>query len=77
MSDLDFKARVPVFDANIGVGHRHDRPSPFADTTELRAEMDRHGVDRALVYHLQGESISAVEGNEALAGWCDEALVPQ
>ena len=77
MSDLDFKARVPVFDANIGVGHRHDRPSPFADATELRAEMDRHGVDRALVYHLQGESISAVEGNEALAGWCDEALVPQ
>ena len=77
MSDLDFKARVPVFDANIGVGHRHDRPSPFVDAGGLRAEMDRHGVDRALVYHLQGESISAIEGNEALAGWSDEALVPQ
>ena len=77
MSNLYFEARVPVFDANIGVGHRHDRPSPFTDAGQLHKEMDRHGVDRALIYHLQGECISAIEGNEALAKWCDEALVPQ
>ena len=66
---LSFRARVPVFDANIGVGHCHDRPSPFADAAGLRAEMQRHGVERGLIYHLQGEAISAIEGNEALRAW--------
>ena len=74
---LSFRARVPVFDANIGVGHCHDRPSPFADVTELQAEMQRHGVERGLIYHLQGETISAIEGNEALRAWQGDGLVPQ
>ena len=64
MSTLDFKARVPVIDANIGVGHRHDRPGPISDRKDLLSEMGRHGVERAVVYHLQGESISPVEAND-------------
>ena len=74
---LSFRARVPVFDANIGVGHCHDRPSPFADVADLRAEMQRHGVERSLIYHLQGETISAIEGNEALRTWRGDGLIPQ
>ena len=77
IENLSFRARVPVFDANIGVGHCHDRPSPFADVTGLRAEMQRHGVERGLIYHLQGETISAIEGNEALRAWRGDGLVPQ
>ena len=69
MPSLDFPPRAPVFDANIGVGHRHDRVSPFADADQLRAQMQHHGVDRALIYHVQGEAISAVEGNETLQHW--------
>ncbi|MBI2501896.1 MAG: hypothetical protein HYW07_01520 [Candidatus Latescibacteria bacterium] len=69
MVSLNFKARVPVFDANVGVGHRHDRVSPFDSPDELLEEMARHGVDRALIYHLQGEILSPIEGNEALGRW--------
>ena len=74
MSSLNFQPRVPVFDANVGVGHRHDRPSPFSDANELLEEMQRHGVDRALIYHVQGEAISAIRGNEALLGWAGDAF---
>ena len=79
MSDsLRFSARVPVFDANVGVGHRHDRPAPFESPAGLLDEMDRHGVDRALIYHVQGESISSIDGNEALVAWLGEdRLSPQ
>lgn len=77
MTAFRFRARVPVFDANIGVGHRHDRPSPVADVAGLRAEMQRHGVERGLIYHLQGEAVSAIEGNEALRAWQGDGLVPQ
>ena len=44
---LSFKSRVPVFDANVGIGNRHDRRSPFDSPDQLLEEMSRHGVDRA------------------------------
>ena len=69
MTALNFQPRVPVFDANIGVGHRHDRPAPFANAAQLLEEMDRCGVGRAVVYHVQGELISAVDGNLRLRDW--------
>ena len=69
MISLNFQPRVPVFDANVGVGHRHDRPSPFSEANELLEEMQRHGVDRAVIYHVQGEAISAIRGNQALPCW--------
>ena len=71
MVSLNFRASVPVFDANVGVGHRHDRPSPFNNPDELLEEMHRHGVERAVIYHVHGESISSVEGNEFLVKWAD------
>ena len=74
MTSLNFQPRVPVFDANVGVGHRHDRPSPYSDANELLEEMHRHGVDRALIYHVQGEAISAIRGNEMLLGWTGDAF---
>ena len=77
MTALGFRARVPVFDANIGVGHSHNQPAPCADVASLRAEMQRHGVERGLIYHRQGETISAIEGNEALRSWQAPGLVPQ
>ena len=72
MSALNFKPRVPVFDANIGVGHRRDRPAPFEDASELLDEMRRHGIERAIVYHVQAEDISPTEGNRALEKWADD-----
>ena len=72
MSVLNFKARVPVIDANIGVGHRHDRPHPTPDRPTLLQEMHRHGVDRAVLYQVQGESISQIDGNQALTTWAND-----
>ncbi len=74
MPPLNFQSWVPVFDANVGVGHRHDRPSPFSKASELVEEMQRHGVERALIYHVQGEAISAIWANEALLGWAGDAF---
>ena len=79
MSTLTFRPRVPVFDANVRVGDRHDEPAPFRDRAGLFAEMDRHGVARAVVYHAQTEEISPLEGNQFLEEWLDAEgrLLPQ
>ncbi len=71
MNSLNFQPRVPVFDANIGVGHRHNRPAPFEAAAGLGKEMQRLGVERALIYHVQGESISPLDANQALESWAD------
>lgn len=78
MMALAFQPRVPVFDANVRVGHRHDEVSPCPDRAALLAKMDRHGVGRALVYHAQTERISPIDGNRQLETWLDdERLLPQ
>jgi hypothetical protein len=79
MTALHVRPRVPVFDANVRVGHRHDEPSPCPDRAALLAEMDRHGVARALVYHALAEEISAIDGNRLLEAWLaeDGRLIPQ
>jgi hypothetical protein len=79
MTTLNFRPRVPVFDANVRVGHRHDEPSPAPDRAALLAEMDRHGVARAVIYHAQTEEISPLDGNGFLEAWLNEdgRLVPQ
>ena len=71
MGGLSFKARVPVIDANVGVGNKRQEMSPFQQPDELLAEMERHGVGRAVVYHRAGEARSAVEGNEMLETFID------
>ena len=60
-----------MLDANVGVGHRHHRPSPVDSPAQLVDEMGRHGVARALVHHQMGETLSAVTANELLPKWCD------
>ncbi|MEM7131019.1 MAG: amidohydrolase family protein [Chloroflexota bacterium] len=79
MNSLNFRSDIPVFDANVRVGDRHDEPAPFRNRAELLAEMDRHGVDRALVYHALTEWNSPTEGNQMLEAWLetDGRLVPQ
>ncbi len=83
MTTLHFKARVPVFDANVRVGHRHDEVSACPNRAALLAEMERHGVERALIYHAQSDEVSALDGNLALEEWLakdnqdDNRLVPQ
>jgi hypothetical protein len=79
MAALGFRARVRVFDANIRVGDRHDEAVACREPAQLLAEMDRHGVGRALIYHAQSDDISPVDGNVALEAWLcdDERLYPQ
>ncbi|MXY50884.1 MAG: amidohydrolase family protein [Gemmatimonadetes bacterium] len=79
MSSLNFSPRVPVIDANVCVGNHHTGPSPCQSPAQLLDEMDFHGVERAVIYHAQGEQISPTDGNEYLEDWLDEdgRLVPQ
>jgi hypothetical protein len=76
---LSFHSRVPVFDANVRVGDRRDDPSHCRTRQQLLAEMDRHGVARALIYHAQTELLSPTDGNDFLESWLgdDGRLVPQ
>ena len=79
MGGLGFRARVPVIDANVGVGNQRDDINPVQTADELLEEMDRHGVSRAIVYHRMGEARSATEGNERLEDFIGgrEDLAPQ
>ena len=79
MPTLNFKAMVSVFDANVRVGDRRDDVSPSRNRAELLREMDRHGVEKALIYHAQGEFLSPVDGNRFLEDWLGEdgRLAPQ
>ena len=77
--ELDFQPRVPVFDANVALGRRHNR-RVVSDTTEgLLDAMDHSGVERALVYSPFAEDFDTVDGNallmEMIAG--QPRLVPQ
>lgn len=72
MSSLQFTLSVPVFDANIRVGDSHTELSPCRNRAELLAEMDRHGVERALIYHAQTEILSPVDGNTYLEKWLED-----
>lgn len=65
--DLEFKPLVPVFDANVALGRRHDK-RVVSDTTEgLFKAMDNSGVDRAVVYSPHAEHFDIFEGNRQLA----------
>jgi len=79
MTSLSFKPRVPVFDANVCVGDKRDEPSPCRSRADLLAEMDVHGVGRAVIYHAQTETTSPISGNQRLEDWLGdgERLTPQ
>ena len=48
--DLDFEPTVPVFDANVALGRRHDKPVSVDTAAGVLQVMDDSGVGRALVY---------------------------
>ena len=77
--DLDFRPRVPVFDANVALGRRHDRRVVVDTTDGLLDAMDKTGMERALAYSPHAEHFDTVEGNalllEMIAG--QPRLVPQ
>ena len=77
--DLDFKPSVPVFDANVALGRRHDR-RVSSDTTEgLLNAMDRAGVGKALVYSPHAVGYDSQDGNRYLMEMIEgqPTLVPQ
>jgi hypothetical protein len=60
---------MPVFDAHVCVGAGRSKIGPAADRAALLAELDRHAVGRALVYHAHAEEFSPVRGNLLLKEW--------
>ena len=76
--DLHFRPSVPVFDANMALGRRHDRRVLFDSVEDALREMDRAGVERALVYSTVAAT-DPIGGNRWLeATLADEPrLVPQ
>ena len=77
--DLSFKPAVPVFDANVALGRRYDRAVSVDTAAGTLTEMDRLGVQRALVYSPHAASFDTAEGNEILLETIGEQsrLVPQ
>ena len=77
--DLNFKPSVPVFDANVALGRRHDL-RVRVDTAEgtLRA-MRAAGVGRALVYSQHATEFDGRDGNQLLLEMIqgEPGLIPQ
>ncbi|MBI3945200.1 MAG: amidohydrolase family protein [Armatimonadetes bacterium] len=76
---VPFRPAVPVFDGHAALGRRYDRRADLDTPEDLLAEMDRCGIERALVYHPHAAHYSTREGNallmELVAG--QPRLVPQ
>ena len=64
MGDVDLSVRpsVPVFDANVALGRRHDRRVAMNDVVGTLAEIDRTGVRRALVHVPHAAAYDSREG---------------
>ncbi len=71
--------RMPVFDANVAVGDAKYGLSPLRGRRQLLAEMDRHGVGRALIYHANSHQplVDGTVTDDELDEWRDERLLPQ
>ena len=70
---------IPVFDANIAVGDSKKMLSPLRDQAQLLAEMDRHGVARALIYHANSHEdlVDVTLTDDELGEWRNDRLFPQ
>ena len=79
MGSLHFSPRVPVVDANVCVGDARNELSPCRSRDTLLAEMDRRGVQRALIHHAQAVTQSPLDGNPYLQTWLgsDGRTIPQ
>ena len=69
----------PAFDANIAVGDTRGTLSPLRDRAQLLAEMDRHGIGRALIYHANSHEpfVDGTVTDGELDEWRNERLFPQ
>ena len=76
--DLHFRPAVPVFDANMALGRRHDRRVLFDSVEDALREMDYAGVERALVYSTVAAT-DPIGGNRWLEAEleAEPRLVPQ
>lgn len=77
--DLNFKPSVSVFDSNMALGRRHDRPVRSHTTQGALDAMDTAGVQRAVVYTQHAVEFDGPEGNELLLDMIDgePRFVPQ
>lgn len=77
--DLNFKPEVPVFDANIALGRRHNRRVKIDTLEGTLAAMDHSGVDRALAYSPHAATFDSRDGNDLLIEAIDgeRRIVPQ
>ncbi len=77
--DLNFKPSVPVFDANVSIGRRHDKRVAVDTVDGALEEMQRAGIGRALVYSPHAAYWDPEEGNEILLEAVADrpSLVPQ
>ena len=57
---------MPVFDADVALGRRHDRRVAVDSVEGTLEEMDRSGVDRAHVYAPHAAGYDSTHGNELL-----------
>ncbi len=64
--DLHFRPSAPVFDANMALGRRHDRPVRSHTAEGALAAMDMAGVQRAVVYSQHAVEFDGPQGNELL-----------
>ncbi len=76
---MQHTTRPAVFDANVAVGDTRDGLSPLRDREQLLAEMDRHGVGRALIYHANSHQplVDGTVTDDELDEWRNERLLPQ
>jgi len=65
-----------VFDANVRVGRSGVHGELALETSDLLAEMERFGIERALVSHFASEEYDAQEGNRELSQIASKRLVP-
>ena len=75
----DVAAAGEVFDANVALGRRHDRRVTVDSVAGTLVEMDRVGVDRAVVYSTHAVVFDTEDGNAELVRAIGEErrLIPQ
>ena len=64
--DLNFKPAVPVFDANVRLGRRHDKRVSVDTVDGTLKAMEKAGIERALVYSFHAAYWDSGEGNQLL-----------
>ena len=64
--DLNFRPSVPVFDANVALGRRHDRRVSVDTVAGTLRAMEQAGIGKALVYSPHAAAFDPEDGNRLL-----------